>query len=186
MGPISDLIYDAALKWGDAYQEYASNLPKALFAIDEEKKNNPKFVAFLEVRTMTKHRKPSVAHLKSYFQKCICTPGTNRQGFQHFINRPVHKLPRLKMQLESILSTLEKLEYYDHTDAITLPQVVELIGIQGKTINKAVKEMEPKVRLKYLPSQLLGGKFGDNAVSSFATGLEYNTDLANRSSRWIC
>lgn len=50
MGPISDLIYDAALKWGDAYQEYASNLPKALFAIDEEKKNNPKFVAFLEVR----------------------------------------------------------------------------------------------------------------------------------------
>lgn len=50
MGPISDLIYDAALKWGDAYQEYASNLPKALFAIDEEKKNNPKFVAFLDVR----------------------------------------------------------------------------------------------------------------------------------------
>nr|GFD60935.1 hypothetical protein [Tanacetum cinerariifolium] len=46
MGPISDLIYDAALKWGDAYQEYASNLPKALFAIDEEKKINPKFVAF--------------------------------------------------------------------------------------------------------------------------------------------
>lgn len=90
------------------------------------------------------------------------------------------------MQLESILSTLEKLEYYDHTDAITLPQVVELIGIQGKTINKAVKEMEPKVRLKSLPSQLLGGKFGDNAVSRSATGLAQSTDLANRSSRWIC
>lgn len=69
------------------------------------------------------------------------------------------------MQLESILSTLEKLELLDHTDTITLPQVIELISIQGKSINKAVKEMEPKVRLKSLPSQLLGGKFGDNAVS---------------------
>ncbi|KAJ9125819.1 hypothetical protein QFC24_002603 [Naganishia onofrii] len=146
MGPISDLIYDAALQWGDAYQEYASNLPKALFAIDEEKKNNPKFSAFLE--------------------KCISTPGTNRQGFQHFINRPVHKLPRLKMQLESILSTLEKLELYDHTDTITLPQVVELISIQGKSINKAVKEMEPKVRLRSLPNQLFGGKFGESSIKS--------------------
>lgn len=106
-----------------------------------------------------------VAESKPCSQKCTSTPGTNRQGFQHFINRPVHKLPRLKMQLESILSTLEKLELYDHTDTITLPQVVELIGIQGKSINKAVKEMEPKVRLKSLPSQLLGGKFGENAVS---------------------
>jgi hypothetical protein len=69
------------------------------------------------------------------------------------------------MQLESILSTLEKLELLDHTDTITLPQVIDLISIQGKSINKAVKEMEPKVRLKSLPSQLLGGKFGDNAVS---------------------
>ncbi|KAJ9102459.1 hypothetical protein QFC21_002859 [Naganishia friedmannii] len=146
MGPISDLIYDAALQWGDAYQEYASNLPKALFAIDEEKKNNPKFTAFLE--------------------KCISTPGTNRQGFQHFINRPVHKLPRLKMQLESVLSTLEKLELYDHTDTITLPQVVELISIQGKSINKAVKEMEPKVRLRSLPNQLFGGKFGESSIKS--------------------
>lgn len=69
------------------------------------------------------------------------------------------------MQLESILSTLEKLELYDHTDTITLPQVVELISIQGKSINKAVKEMEPKVRLRSLPNQLFGGKFGESSVS---------------------
>lgn len=90
------------------------------------------------------------------------------------------------MQLESILSTLEKLEYYDHTDAITLPQVVELIGSQGKTINKAVKEMEPKVRLKSLPSQLFGGKFGDNAVSPFPEQRQGRALISHRSNHWIC
>jgi hypothetical protein len=51
IGPISDLIYDAALKWQDAIIEYGSHYPKAKYAWEQEKRTNPKFAAFLEVRS---------------------------------------------------------------------------------------------------------------------------------------
>lgn len=49
VGPIGDLIYDAALRWQDAIIEYGTHYPKAKYAWEEEKMNNPRFAAYLEV-----------------------------------------------------------------------------------------------------------------------------------------
>jgi hypothetical protein len=49
IGAISDLIYDAALRWQDAIIEYGSHYPKAKYAWELEKRTNPKFAAFLDV-----------------------------------------------------------------------------------------------------------------------------------------
>lgn len=50
LGPIGDLIYDAALNWQDAVTEYGIHYPKAKYAVDDERLTNAKFKAFLEVR----------------------------------------------------------------------------------------------------------------------------------------
>lgn len=49
LGAIADLIYDAALHWQDAVTDYGVHYPKAKYAIDEERRTNPAFRAFLEV-----------------------------------------------------------------------------------------------------------------------------------------
>lgn len=52
-GKVSDLIYDAALNWNEAYMEYMPNFPIAKAKVDDEKRRNPAFAAFLDVSTST-------------------------------------------------------------------------------------------------------------------------------------
>jgi hypothetical protein len=49
VGSVSDLIYDAALRWQDAIIEYGSHYPKAKYAWEHERRTNSKFAAFLDV-----------------------------------------------------------------------------------------------------------------------------------------
>jgi hypothetical protein len=49
IGAVSDLIYDAALRWQDAIIEYGSHYPKAKYAWEHERRTNSKFAAFLDV-----------------------------------------------------------------------------------------------------------------------------------------
>jgi hypothetical protein len=49
VGSVSDLIYDAALRWQDAIIEYGSHYPKAKYAWEQERRTNPKFATFLDV-----------------------------------------------------------------------------------------------------------------------------------------
>lgn len=48
-GMVSDLIFNAALHWHEAYMEYMPHYPIAKAKIDEEKARNPAFTAFLDV-----------------------------------------------------------------------------------------------------------------------------------------
>lgn len=48
-GMVSDLIFNAALHWHEAYMEYMPHYPIAKAKIDEEKARNPHFAAFLDV-----------------------------------------------------------------------------------------------------------------------------------------
>lgn len=43
-------MFDALLQWGDAYRTYAANYPIAKWRIDKERRSNPAFQAFFDVR----------------------------------------------------------------------------------------------------------------------------------------
>lgn len=53
IGAISDLVFDAALNWQEAYMEYVTHYPIAKAKIEEEKQRNPAFARFLEVSNAT-------------------------------------------------------------------------------------------------------------------------------------
>lgn len=48
-GMISDLLFDAALNWQEAYMEYVTHYPIAKAKVHEEEARNPRFAAFLKV-----------------------------------------------------------------------------------------------------------------------------------------
>ena len=47
---VNDLVFDALMQWGDAYREYAANYPIAKWRVDKERRNNPAFADFFDVR----------------------------------------------------------------------------------------------------------------------------------------
>lgn len=59
---------------------------------------------------------------------------------------------------------MKRTEQTDNIDLVTIPEVVELIDMQGKLIEKGVEESEGKVNLWQLPDSLSGGKFGNEVV----------------------
>ncbi|KAH8084690.1 Dbl homology domain-containing protein, partial [Filobasidium floriforme] len=145
VGSVSDLIYDAALRWQDAIIEYGSHYPKAKYAWEQERRTNPKFATFLD--------------------QCRNASGTNRQDIGHFAYRPVPRLLRYTLLLKDILKHLTRTDQSDNLDIFTIPEVVELIDSQGKLIEKGVEESSAKVSLWQLPDSLSGGKFGKEIVN---------------------
>lgn len=49
IGMISDLVFDAALNWQEAYMEYVPHYPIAKVKVQEEEASNSKFASFLKV-----------------------------------------------------------------------------------------------------------------------------------------
>lgn len=145
VGAIGDLIYDAALRWQEAIIEYGSHFPKAKYALNEEKRNNPRFVQFLD--------------------RCRNHPLTAKQSIDHFLLRPVPRLLRYPLLMNDILKMLKKTHQVENPDMFTIPMVTELIAEQGKAIDKGVSISESKVDLWLLAETLIGGKFGDTVVS---------------------
>lgn len=68
------------------------------------------------------------------------------------------------MLLSDILKMLKKCGHVENMDIDTIPAVLELIGEQGRTIDKGVGVSEAKVELWQLPQTLSGGKFGGTVI----------------------
>jgi len=166
VGSVSDLIYDAALRWQDAIIEYGSHYPKAKYAWEHERRTNPKFAAFLDVSLSVLRVACRRAPLTITFeQQCRNASGTNRQDIGHFAYRPVPRLLRYTLLLKDILKHLTRTDQAENLDIFTIPEVVELIDSQGKLIEKGVEESSAKVSLWQLPDSLSGGKFGKEIVN---------------------
>jgi len=164
IGSISDLIYDAALRWQDAIIEYGSHYPKAKYAWELEKRTNPKFAAFLDVSLEVHSLRNRRSDLDFFLQRCRNASGTNRQDIGHFAYRPVPRLLRYTLLLKDIQKHLSRSEQLDNLDIATIPEVIDLIDSQGKMIEKGVEESSAKVSLWQLPDSLSGGKFGNEII----------------------
>ncbi|WVF70262.1 hypothetical protein IAT40_005051 [Kwoniella sp. CBS 6097] len=143
-GIISDLIFDAALNWQEAYMEYVTHYPIAKAKVQEEEGRNPKFAAFL--------------------QRCLKDPAANRQDVYHFINRPIPRLLRYNLLLADILKSLKEVGPPDHPDIDQIPQVMEVITDLGKSTQKGVAVNESKVELWGFQHTLDGSRFGPRMV----------------------
>ncbi|WRT64361.1 uncharacterized protein IL334_001293 [Kwoniella shivajii] len=150
-GMISDLIFDAALNWQEAYMEYVTHYPIAKAKVQEEEHGNPKFAAFL--------------------QSCLKDPTANRQDIYHFINRPIPRLLRYNLLLADILKSLKAVGPPDHPDIEQIPGVMEVITDLGKSTQKGVAVNESKVELWGFQHTLDGSRFGPRMVKDL--------DLAN-------
>jgi hypothetical protein len=146
VGPIGDLVFDAALQWQETYLEYNSHYPKAKYALEQEVASNKA--------------------LKSFLERCRHAPGTSKQGLDHFLILPIQRLLRYPLLLNQILKLVKRCGPEDHADIETVPQVTELIAEQGKQSQKGVVEAEAKVSLWQLPNTIDGGKFGDGVVEA--------------------
>ncbi|WVN89138.1 uncharacterized protein L203_104354 [Cryptococcus depauperatus CBS 7841] len=144
VGMISDLIFDAALNWQEAYMEYVTHYPIAKAKAQDEERNNPKFAQFLK--------------------DCMRDPATNRQDIYHFINRPIPRLLRYQLLLSDILSCLKHTGPPDHPDIDQIPQVIEVISDLAKATQKGVALNEAKVELWGMQKTLDGSRFGPRMV----------------------
>jgi hypothetical protein len=165
-GMISDLLFDAALNWQEAYMEYVTHYPIAKAKVHEEEARNPKFAAFLKVCPQKSYPAEGERRLTKLLQECLKDPSSNRQDIYHFINRPIPRLLRYNLLLADILKSLKETGQEHHPDIETIPQVIELISDLGKATQKGVAVNESKVELWTYQHSLDGSRYGPRIVSA--------------------
>ncbi|OXG26963.1 hypothetical protein C359_04993 [Cryptococcus neoformans Bt120] len=151
IGMISDLVFDAALNWQEAYMEYVPHYPIAKVKVQEEEASNSKFASFLKA--------------------CLRDPMTNKQDIDHFMSRPIFRLLRYPLLLDPIRNCLKETAGPDDPDYEQIPQVMEVIASLGKAIQKGVISNESKVELWAMQRTLDGSKISPRTVADL--------DLAN-------
>ncbi|KAH9479303.1 Rho1 guanine nucleotide exchange factor 1 [Psilocybe cubensis] len=141
---ITPAIFDAALNFREAYMEYIPNYPIAAYRIDDEMNNNPAF--------------------KQFVNHTVRHPDAHRLDMKSFINRPIPRLLRYELLLQSILS--ETPPY--HEDRSEIPTVIDLIKTLGRETEPGVISSKQKVEL---------WKYSSNLV--FKPGEHVDMDLLN-------
>ncbi|KAF9517876.1 hypothetical protein BS47DRAFT_1429505 [Hydnum rufescens UP504] len=115
-------IYDAALNWRDVYMEYVSHYPIARYRVDEAMLN-PTFRKVVE--DAQRH------------------PDARRLDIRSFINRPIPRMLRYDLLLNSILKETPD----GHSDKQSIPEVSELIRALGKSLDHCIATAERKVEM---------------------------------------
>ncbi|KZV64681.1 Dbl homology domain-containing protein [Peniophora sp. CONT] len=128
---VTELVLDAAQNWNDAYIEYIPNYPFAAFAIATEMASNPLFKEFVE--------------------SCTRHPDANRQGINHFVNRPIPRLARYELLLKDIA----KASPDGHEDCERTPRVIEVLKLLLKETDRGVASAERQVQLKKYDGSLV-------------------------------
>jgi hypothetical protein len=154
---ITAAVLDAFLNFRDAYLDYIPNYPIAAYRIEDEKANNPRFKEFHDVclrifgflQTIDLRTQQAVRH-----------PDANRQDMKSFVNRPIPRLLRYQLLMESVLKETPE----GHEDRHAIPQLLEVIKALGKETEPGVAGAEQKVELWRYNSNLVF-KPGEAVVS---------------------
>lgn len=104
---ISVPMLDAALNWRDAYMEYITHYPIALYHLEEEIVTNPAFKRFVE---------EAKNHLDA-----------RKLDIRSFINRPIPRLLKYELILKNMLQDTPQ----DHPDQFDLSQVCDILRDLG-------------------------------------------------------
>ncbi|KAH8116354.1 Dbl domain-containing protein [Phellopilus nigrolimitatus] len=116
-------ILDAALNFREAYMAYIPNNPIAHYRIDDEMQTNLAFKAFAD--------------------STIKSPDSRRLDMKSFVHRPVARLARYELLLQTILKETPS----NHEDRETIPQTQEVLKALLKETNTGVKSANERVEI---------------------------------------
>jgi hypothetical protein len=128
----------AALKpeFRGAYEIYIKHFPVAESLHQKQLSSNKRYASFLE----------SVSS----------DPRVKKRDMKIFLSRPVTRLPRLNLLLESMLKQTNK--EHDHPDLDTLPLVLGILGDCIKATQPGIETAERRVKFMDLCEHLVPGK----------------------------
>ncbi|EAU85398.2 signal transducer [Coprinopsis cinerea okayama7 len=135
---ISDIVLETALKpeFRGAYEIYIKHFPVAESLHQKQLSSNKRYASFLE----------SVSS----------DPRVKKRDMKIFLSRPVTRLPRLNLLLESMLKQTNK--EHDHPDLDTLPLVLGILGDCIKATQPGIETAERRVKFMDLCEHLVPGK----------------------------
>ncbi|KAJ3523924.1 hypothetical protein NM688_g8645 [Phlebia brevispora] len=119
---IADIILDAILSFRSDYEKYIKHYPIAEAYHRKELHRNPRYQAFLA--------------------QCVQNPRARKKDLISFLSRPVTRLPRLMLQLDSIL----KHTVPDHIDQETIPVIRETLNAYIRSSQVGVEAADSKVK----------------------------------------
>ncbi|EJD49605.1 hypothetical protein AURDEDRAFT_182754 [Auricularia subglabra TFB-10046 SS5] len=156
---IADIVLDTALKFQSAYEPYVKNYPIAEATHRSEMTKNPKYAAFV--------------------QRESDDPRTKRRDLITFISRPVTRLPRLNLLLETLKKHTD-VENTAERDAIDL--IVGTTGEFLKSLQPGIEVANRKVEFFALMEQLVlrRGEVIDMDLYSDQRSLIFSGTLARR------
>ncbi|KIM33349.1 hypothetical protein M408DRAFT_14127 [Serendipita vermifera MAFF 305830] len=119
---VSDVILAATLAFTEDYEIYIKHYPLAEARHRREMRRNPAYQAFLS--------------------KCTTDKRTRKRDLITFISRPVTRLPRLKLILETVYKHTDP----DHPDHETLPVILEILSDFLKSTQPGIAAAESRVK----------------------------------------
>ncbi|KAH8118065.1 hypothetical protein DFH11DRAFT_1808798 [Phellopilus nigrolimitatus] len=119
---VSDTILETALQFQPAYESYIKHYPLSEAQHRSELKRNPAYRAFLQHATQD--------------------PRIRKRDLVTFLSRPVTRLPRLVLLLESLLKKTDE----DHPDQETMPLIIGILSDFVKSTQPGIEAAEAKVK----------------------------------------
>ncbi|KAG8831244.1 hypothetical protein FRC17_003440 [Serendipita sp. 399] len=119
---VADIVLEATLGFRDEYESYIKHYPLAEARHRREMRRNPAYQEFL--------------------QRCTSDKRTKKRDLITFISRPVTRLPRLRLLLETVLKHTPE----DHPDAEHLPIILDLLGDFLKSTQPGIAAAESRVK----------------------------------------
>ncbi|EJD06594.1 uncharacterized protein FOMMEDRAFT_17102 [Fomitiporia mediterranea MF3/22] len=119
---VSDIILETVLQFQPAYEEYIKHYPLAEARHRTEIKRNPAYTKFL--------------------QDVAQDPRIRKRDLVTFISRPVTRLPRLSLLLETLLKKTDD----EHPDRESLPLITNILGDFVKSTQPGIEAAESKVK----------------------------------------
>lgn len=126
-----NFILTACLLWRDAYEIYIKHYPLAEARHRSELKRNSRYEAFI--------------------QQCSHNPRIRKRDIVTFLSRPVTRLPRLSLVLE----TIKKNTAPDHPDLDDLPTILSILSDFIKSTQPGIAAAESKVKFWSLCESLV-------------------------------
>ncbi|KAL6307423.1 hypothetical protein BKA93DRAFT_815806 [Sparassis latifolia] len=161
---LADIILDACVHFQEEYKEYIEHYPLAEARHRDEMRRNQRY--------------------NDYIQQCSLDPRTRKRDLITFITRPVTRLPRLRLQLD----TLSKHTMADHPDAEQLPLIMDTLSLVLDSIQPGIADAEDKVKYWNLCESLMYDKgeiidldlYGDNRtlVHSGPLARKYRSEVS--------
>ncbi|OCB84705.1 hypothetical protein A7U60_g8226 [Sanghuangporus baumii] len=119
---VSDIILETVLQFQPPYEEYIKHYPLSEARHRKEHKHNPAY--------------------RSFLQNVSQNPRIRKRDLVTFLSRPVTRLPRLSLLLETLLKKTDE----DHPDQDSMPLIIGILGDFVKSTQPGIEAAESRVK----------------------------------------